>query len=358
MNVTTLFAFETEPAVEEWLRSMKIQLMALVTIVLFQSRLRITALVWAVVLSIGFYGVKGGIFTIATGGSYRVWGPPDTFFAGTNPLALTLLMILPLMLFLFLHTGNRILRIGLGASMFLTTFAIVSTYSRGAFVAGAAVAAYLILKSRRKFIFAPFLVVTLATALAFMPDAYFDRIATIGQHQEDESAMGRIHAWTVAYNVAKERPFVGGGFQMISPEVFDKYLPGETLHDTHSIYFESLGEQGFVGLALFLLLMWAAMKEAKRILKLTKNNKQLKWAYDLVSLLQVSIVAYAVGGAFLGLAYFDLYYHLIVLVVLVRIEVDKALSLSPPAATKVDESTETQFDDQAAVGQGPHKNAI
>lgn len=325
MNLTTIYAIAAEPAIEEWSRTMKIQLMTLMTILLLQDRRRIDMFIWTVVISIGFYGVKGGIFAIATGGSYRVWGPPDTFFWGTNPLALTLLMTLPLMLYLFWQSERKIIRVFLAVSMILCAFAIVSTYSRGAFVAGAAVSAYVFFKSGRKLMLAPFMIAALASVLTFMPAQYFDRISTITTHQEDESAMGRVNAWKVAYGVAKERPLVGGGFQMITPEVFERHLPGETLHDTHSIYFEALGEQGFVGLLLFLLLMWGAMRQAKRLIKSLKTNEDFQWALDLASMIQVSIVAYAVGGAFLGLAYFDFYYHLIALLLLLRIVVDRAL---------------------------------
>jgi putative inorganic carbon (HCO3(-)) transporter len=327
MNVTTIYALEPVDAQWEWSRSMKIHLMAFLTMMLLQSEFRIKLFVWTLVVSIGFYGVKGGIFTIMTAGAYRVWGPEYTFFAGTNPLALTLLMVLPLMLYLFLHTNDRRLKAVLIGSMILSTLAVISTYSRGAFVAAVAVAGYLILKSRRKILFVPFVVAVLVGALAFMPEQYFDRISTIQQYEQDQSAMGRINAWKVAYGVAKDRPLVGGGFQMMSSQLFEKYRPGETAHDVHSIYFEALGEQGFVGITLFLMLMWLALRQGKYLRNRTRHIEELKWAFDLASYLQVSIVAYAVGGAFLGLAYFDLYYHLIALLVLTRIVVDRQLTV-------------------------------
>lgn len=41
----------------------------------------------------------------------------------------------------------------------------------------------------------------------------------------------------------------------------------------------------------------------------------MKWASDLAAMCQVSIIGYAVAGAFLTLAYYDLYYSIIVLLV-------------------------------------------
>ena len=138
--------------------------------------------------------------------------------------------------------------------------------------------------------------------------------------------MGRINAWHFAYNLASDRPLVGGGYGAFDPNLFHRYAPvPEDFHDAHSIYFEVLGEHGFVGLGLFLVLGFLSLRHANKVRKSTKDIPKLQWAYDLMSMIQVSIVGYAVGGAFLGLAYFDLYYHLIVMIVLTHRLVDQHL---------------------------------
>ena len=76
---------------------------------LMRSRERITALVWVIVISIGFFGVKGGIFSLSTGFNYVVWGPNGGLIEGNNELALALIMIVPLLRFLQLNTTNNIL---------------------------------------------------------------------------------------------------------------------------------------------------------------------------------------------------------------------------------------------------------
>ena len=68
MFVTTLNAVYTDMAWEHFTKVIKIQLMIFVTLILMQSKERINQLVWVMALSIAFYGVKGGIFTITTGG--------------------------------------------------------------------------------------------------------------------------------------------------------------------------------------------------------------------------------------------------------------------------------------------------
>jgi probable O-glycosylation ligase (exosortase A-associated) len=100
-------------------------------------------------------------------------------------------------------------------------------------------------------------------------------------------------------------------FAIYAPE------PGN-VHDSHSIYFEVLGEHGFFGLFLFLTLALMTWRTASWIIKRARGDPENRWAADLAAMVQVSLVGYASGGAFLGLANFDLYYTLIAVVVLCK----------------------------------------
>ena len=135
--------------------------------------------------------------------------------------------------------------------------------------------------------------------------------------------MGRINVWKFALKLASDHPLFGGGYETFDRSLYSLYLPSIAndpnqyiAADSHSIYFEVLGEHGFIGLFLFLLLGFLTLKESNRIRNNTKTSLEYKWVYDLSSMLQVSIIGFAVGGAFLGLAYFDLYYHLIAMIVI------------------------------------------
>lgn len=156
-----------------------------------------------------------------------------------------------------------------------------------------------------------------------MPQTWHDRMNTMRDYEQDGSAMGRIQAWTFAYDMAVARPLVGGGFEAFTNENYERFSPGlieqgtGRSHDVHSIYFEILGEHGFVGLAIFIILGFSAWRIANKIIKLSKSSDQNKWASDLASMIQVSFIGYAVGGAFLGLAYVDLIYHLLAILILV-----------------------------------------
>jgi len=329
-NLTTLFALVPDAAYPKWDTVMKIMLITFVTLALATNRERIHALVWVIVVSIGFYGVRGGIFVILTGGNYLVFGPPRSFIEDNNDLALALIMVLPLMRYLQLQTANRWIRLGLFGAMGLSILAILSSYSRGAALALAVMFLFLWARSRRRLVVASFTVLALGVGLFFMPQKWVERIESIQNYKTDESAQGRFDAWIFAINIARARPLVGGGFNVQDDsDLFLRYSPGATVARAfHSIYFEVLGEHGFIGLLLFLALMGAAFRSGAVVRKRAQNDDGLAWAYDLATMLQVSMVGYAAGGAFLSRAYFDLYYQIIALMVVTYIIVQKTIKKS------------------------------
>jgi probable O-glycosylation ligase (exosortase A-associated) len=120
----------------------------------------------------------------------------------------------------------------------------------------------------------------------------------------------------MAWNLASDR-FFGGGFSVATPEMFAKYAPDPTaIHAAHSIYFMVLGEHGFVGLFLFCLLWVMVWIAAGRLRIRARLKPETEWLSPLGAMCQVSLVGYAVGGAFLSLSYYDLPYNVMVLVIL------------------------------------------
>lgn len=316
MGVTTTQALYPDLAQPQFIKVIKIQVIVFMTLLLLTSRERVHLFIWVIVLSLGFYGVKGGIFTLLTGGAHRVQGPYGSFLGGNNETALALVMTVPLMRYLQLQAQRRLVRHGLTIGMLLTVVAIVGTQSRGALVALALTGAIFWVKSRHKVVTAVVMAVALAGTISFMPQEWVDRMGTIKTYEQDRSAQGRITAWWTAYNLAKNR-FTGGGFETFQARVFVLYSPEHTAdsRDVHSIYFETLGEHGFVGLSLFLLLLGMAWAKCGSIIRFAKKRPDLVWARDLAAMIQVSFVGYMSAGAFLGLAYFDYIYHLVIVVV-------------------------------------------
>jgi probable O-glycosylation ligase (exosortase A-associated) len=286
--------------------------------ILMQSKQRINHLVWVIAMSIGFYGVKGGIFTIVHGGVYHVRGPEGSFIGGDNEMGLALIMTIPLLRYLQLTTRSMWVRSFLAVAMVLCAAATVGSQSRGALLGLVAMGTFLWLKSRNKVFTAALGVVAIGLVLSVMPQQWYDRMSTIQNYDQDQSAMGRINAWKMAFNMAKNRP-LGGGLESFQDYSFAIYAPNpDDVHASHSIYFEVLGEHGFVGLGLFLMLGLMTWRTASWVIGRARRDREKRWAADLAAMVQVSLVGYASAGAFLGLAYFDYYYTHIALVILCK----------------------------------------
>ena len=339
--VSPWFSFHPSGEFDLWLRVIKIQLMVLITFFLVGNKDELQKLVWILALSVGFFGIKGGLFTIASGGSYRVWGPEGTFIGDNNTLALAVIMVVPLFRYLQMHSENRWVRRACVAAMFLCTVSAVGSYSRGALLALLAMVSFIWLKSRTKAITGILIVAALPVVFNLMPESWMGRMNTIGTYDTDGSALGRINAWWTAWNIALNRFPIGAGFDMYTPEVFGRYAPNPlAIHAAHSIYFQVLGDHGFVGLGLFLAVFGFAWVAGRWVVNNTRGQPSLDWAHDMAAMLQVSLIGYAVGGAFLSLSYYDFPYYvaamLAILRILVKNELASAATLPIVLKSKVD----------------------
>lgn len=318
MTLTSFFSLSPAIVWIEWNRVTKTLLMVTVTMLVIRTESDLKKMLWILGLSLGFYGAKGGLFTLMSGGNYRVWGPDGSYIAENNALALALVMAVPVIWYLRLQAQRRWLRHGLEAMAVLCMISAAGSYSRGALLGGAAVMGFLWLKSRNKASTGLILLAIIPIVLFAMPDQWLARMSGIGAYQSDDSALGRINAWYFAVAVANQNP-LGGGFLVFNPVMFQVYAPDPlNFHVAHSIYFQVLGEHGYIGLLLFLGLLFATWRTASAIIRSSRQVPHLKWAVDLASMCQVSLVGYLVGGAFLSLAYYDYPYYLMAALVITQ----------------------------------------
>lgn len=341
MTLTSVAAITSPDQVwERWIFVSKIYLMTLVTLMLLRGKDSIHTLLWVVVCSIGYFGFKGGAFTILTGGSYRVWGPPESMLEDNNAFAVACLIILPFVYYLQQTVVRRWLRWLLLLAMVLIGASALGSQSRGALVGLFAMAVVLGLKSKHPFRFTLGLAVLLAVGVAFMPDSWTQRMDTIQNYSEDNSALSRLYTWRTLLNVAIDRPLVGAGFRADSLRIFEAYAPVGPEYNVfqgkvwvaHSIYFQALGEHGFPGLMLFLGIWLWTWRAAGRVAKDAEKDPELAtWMPLLMRMCQTSLVAYGAGGAFLSLMLLDLPYYILAFVTLCRCELDERQRLAKAA---------------------------
>lgn len=311
----------------------KTVLFCLLMPVFASSRHRIHALIVMVALATSFHGALDGMKFIASGGGHNARGIAK--FGDNNHFALVLLMVLPMLFYLFQYSSRRIAKYGFGLVLPLTAFAVVATNSRGALIGLLAVVSWVLLKSRNKVIGFLFVLIGASGVILLAPDSWSDRMETIKSAQEDSSFMGRVTAWKVCSAIAVAHPFVGGGFRAVqSPAVWDEFQYEQGLLGfvetpmspvsgvaAHSIWFEVMGDMGLVGFLIFAALILNAFITRLEIQRMAKRlGPSHRWAADLSDMLGASLIAFVVSGSLLSAAYFELPY-----IVMMLLEVLKQL---------------------------------
>lgn len=336
-TLTALLGYYPGLSFGKWDWVTKSILFAFVTMSLFQNRERLRWLYMVMALGLGFYGLKGGLWVLRTGGGERVYGPDMSFFSDNNTLGLALCMVLPLMLYLSREEKRPWLKWLLRATFSFSIIAIIFTYSRGAFVGLTVMLAVLIWRSPWRLRFATAIVIVAFIAAPLLPQRLWDRIGSISGQESaetrDTSVEGRLQAWTTALHIATARPFTGGGFRALwNEDIWQRYHPGDYLkaRDAHSVYFEVLGEHGFVGLGLYLAIMLSTLATLRRVRKRWRGHPKHGYLSRYAEMTQLSLYSFIVAGAFLGVAYFDLYFHLVATSAVLQVLSAQALRETAP----------------------------
>ncbi len=315
---------------------------------LVTSRLRIHALVLMMVLGTAFHGTVDGLKFLESAGAHNASGISK--FGDNNGYALVLVMVMPLLYYLYQYSSRRWVRSGFAAGALLTVLAIVATGSRGGFAGLAAVALWVILQSRRKF--AGIIVVAVIGLMVYQlaPERWQDRMETIKVAEDDSSFMGRVAAWKVNSAIAMANPVLGGGLRVVeNPVIWAQFKdqPGllgfvETpqiasgFKASHSIWFEVMGDQGFVGLFLFMAMLANAFFTLREIRALAKRSGQsTRWAIDLTDMLGASLVGYIVSGSLLSAAYTETPYMLMMLLEVTKLQLRRDTAAVQPNGTKL-----------------------
>ncbi len=334
--ITLTWALGMDPSGDwdQWTKVMKINVMVLMALVVANSQQQIMGLMSALIGSMALLGIKGGLYTLATGGGGRVWGPPGSFIADNNEFACALVMSIPMLRFLQMQVTDRRIKHVFTGVMLLCAASAFGSQSRGALLAISAMAAFMWWKGKAKLQIGLVLLVVGVALVAFMPDSWTNRMQTIDDYQADESALGRISAWWMAWNMVKEHP-LGVGFNAVRPELFALYSPYPTMvFAAHSIYFQVLGHHGYLGVVLFLGVWVTTWRCGSDLIKAAAKDPSLRWVGDMGAMVQVSLIAFLVGGTFLSLAYFDLPYYLMALTVATRSWVRRTKRPPEPAVPR------------------------
>jgi probable O-glycosylation ligase (exosortase A-associated) len=322
-TLTAIFAYPD--LASNWLlyeKTAKVLLFVLIMPLVVYGRFRIHSFVIAVALGIGFHSLLEGLKYISSGGGHRVQGLAK--FGDNNLFAVMVLMGMPLLLYIYRQSTNRMTKIAAVAAAGLTVATIMGTNSRGGMMALVAAVLWLILTGRRKMLTLSVAGVLTAVVLAFAPGSWLERMDSIQTADQDNSFLGRVEAWQISSAVALQNPILGGGFHSIeNASVWRQFhgskgllgfLPDYTyapinFRAAHSAYFEVMGDRGLLGFLIFVAILANALSTALTARRFAlAAGPQMAWAADLATALSAMLIAYVIGGAGVSVAYSELLY--------------------------------------------------
>ena len=304
-----------------YLEFVKIVGIALFTTSIVKTREQLRILLWVIALSLGFYGVKSGIWGIMSLGRVSIDRGPGGMLRDNNDFSLALCMALPMLWHIGMSEKREVLRRAFLAAVPLTFITILLTHSRGGMLALTCTITAMVWRSRNRV--GGFAVMFLVGILAIMlaPADLKERAASIGDYQNDSSANARLRAWKVAVRMAVDNPLFGVGFEEFranylryEPNPDPQMLHGEGIFVAHNSYLQIWAEAGTLALVCYLALIGMTLATIWRIRRQARQRYYSSWIINYSVMFEASMVAFMVGAVFLNRAHFDLFYHWVAIV--------------------------------------------
>lgn len=323
---TTLNADFPAEALEKWGWVWKAMAFAIFLPFTLRTRLRIESLLLFLVLSVSSIVVVGGIKTLASGGGYGALNLMVSNNSGLyegSIISTFAIAVIPLILWLARHgtvfPADWRVRAYSAALIFACLLIPVGTQARTGLICIGVLAVLMLRATKRRFLYLMLLGAVATAAIPFLPESYGKRMETIQGYQGDSSASTRLAVWAWTWGYVKDHP-AGGGFNayMQNRLTIDlKSTEGDatsskttkfTDHDAgrayHSSYFEMLGEQGFPGFAMWILLHLSGLIRMEVMRRRWRRaDGDDAWIAPLATALQHGHIIYMVGSLFVGIAF-------------------------------------------------------
>ena len=324
-GVTTLYADFPVDAAEKWDSAWKTIVFALVLPFTLRTRLRIEAVLLFLTLSAAAIIIVGGIKTVLSGGGYGVLNLMVDNNSGlyeSSTISTIAIALIPIILWFTRHgtifaPDWRVKAFAAGL-IFACLLMPIGTEARTGLVCIAVLGVLMLRDVKRRLLYIAGAGLLALAAIPFLPSSFTNRMGTMQELQADESAGTRLAVWAWTWDYAQHHPF-GGGFgayrsnriqvQMVNTQsagdvqVVTTQTEADEGRAYHSAYFEMLGEQGFPGLILFLLIHIVALVRMEVVRRRYRKAQDKAWVAPLATALQHFQIIYLVGAAFVGIAY-------------------------------------------------------
>jgi probable O-glycosylation ligase (exosortase A-associated) len=320
VTFTTTQAVNTIPAWDKWNWAFESILVTVATPIFLRSRAQLETAFVVTLSAFSAHVLTAGAKTVFGTGGYDRLGtliPTNNWLGETSTLAIVAIMSIPMAYYVVRHSKilkpyrGLYLNAALVAYAFLAIMCMVGTSARTGLVAIAVLLLIGIKSYIRRAIVLAAAVLFVLYGQSLLPSKSLARFNTIATYKQDDSAEIRIGVWKWALGYVAQHPF-GGGFQVFYTDAFPytkqnelgQLVTAQSKNTApHSIYFEVLGEQGYVGEVMFDLLIVGGLWGTYRLSRKKKNGQADGWPHTFARTLFVCLILYCAGASFVGIAF-------------------------------------------------------
>lgn len=306
----------------KWDTAVKTLIMAFLLMFTITTRKQLELVILILFCSLMFYMASAGPKSLLSGGGYGVsliLGGSNAGLAESSTLACVAVMTLPIIGYLQKHTTLLPARIAKNRAVWVATSilclaTVIGSTARTGLVVLVAYVGIKSLRFRSLIKIVPLALFAAFTIYQFAPESWFERMATTGDVANQSVSSDRIAVWLWTLDYVAERPLIGGGFNSYLANggllgLYDERLIDyQGVRAFHSIYFEVLGEHGYVGLSIFIALISSTILVNRSLLKRKDIDERTK---DFCLTMNHTIILFCIGGFFIGIAFKPILYQLI-----------------------------------------------
>lgn len=238
------------------------------------------------------------------------------YFGNATDFGLAMAVVVPLAFFLAQSVKHWALK---GTAILFTlafSASVLRSGSRGAAVALFAIAIIYVLRSRHRFASGLLVVAFLATFWVAAPDAWTNRFVAAKNPNQDGTSKQRLDLWDASMRMVADHPLTGVGMNNFGQAFVSEYRPPNYrgAFATHNIYLQAASELGVVAPFIVVGLIFLVLRrnwDTRRQMQLRGLHSDWVWNFSVA--LDLSLIAYAIGGFFLTVLYYPHFYVIIAL---------------------------------------------
>ena len=325
-GVSTIYADFPADAQYKWEWVWKAIFWAIFLPLTLRTKLRVESYLLVMVLAASSIIIVGGLKTVASGGGYGALNLMVDSNSGLyegSTISTVAIAIVPIILWLArfgtIFPRDWRVRTFAGCLIFACLLIPVGTEARTGLVCIGVLALLMLRDVKRRIVYMGLIGLAGLAAIPMLPQSFTSRMETIQSYQADQSASTRLAIWAWTWGYVKEHP-LGGGFEAyrqnklrvqtvattdLGPvQVLDSQLVEDKGRAYHSSYFEMLGEQGFPGLILWLLIHAVGLIRMEVLRRrYFREEGEDSWISPLATAMQAAQIIYLVGSLFIGIAF-------------------------------------------------------